>query len=686
MPIKQWCSRAGTMLLHHGKEFCTRCCMWLAVRSNRIRLAVSLLCGAAFWIVLTLAAYPAAGAFGCAGVLGTLLYWVQEKRVLLLSRTLWLLGPLVSFFAVECMIGNWVPVPYSCMLSGKEILLNLVWYYMVAGLLYGICGRRKLSAILCASFFLVIGLIDSYFFAFRGRVIFPSDLLALRTAMNVIGEYQFLPSAEQVEGALLIAVYVLGMALTPRSHGRVRQNWRVVVPVTVLCVGYVAVFFFSPFLARTGFEGKLWTSLWRTRENGVVLNFTINLRYSTLEKPDDYDERIAALTQAYESEPSVTDPETVCPNIIAIMNESLCDLSVLGISTNEPSMPFLQSLTEHTIKGYTYVSVFGGHTANSEYEFLTGNSISFLPVGTVAYQMFTHPGDYSLVGQLKQMGYYSIAMHPYASSGWNRVSVYQRYGFDEMHFIEDFQQLAFIRDYCSDWSNYENLISVYEQHRSGTCANQPLFLFNVTMQNHGGYTANWDGLKQTVWLTGELENQFEAVDMYLSLARESDLAFQKLVEYFQTVQEPTVILMFGDHQPGLANEFYEAVFGVSKDSLSPTEAMCLYQVPYVIWANYDLEEKSYADCSLNYLSTVLLDAISYPKTGYQQFLSEMMQSLPILTRNFYQDALGAKSGNPADLSAQAQAFLADYRVLQYHGIKAGSKRVDAYFNLIPGAG
>ena len=113
-------------------------------------------------------------------------------------------------------------------------------------------------------------------------------------------------------------------------------------------------------------------------------------------------------------------------NLIVVMNESFSDLSVLpGVETNMDAMPFLRSLTENTVKGYAYSSVFGGTTANSEYEFLTGNTTAFLPAGTVPYQMYVSDGDPTLVSQMKALGYRAVAAHPYRSSGWNRIPVYR---------------------------------------------------------------------------------------------------------------------------------------------------------------------------------------------------------------------------------------------------------------------
>ena len=88
------------------------------------------------------------------------------------------------------------------------------------------------------------------------------------------------------------------------------------------------------------------------------------------------------------------------------MNESFADLTIFeGLELEEDPTPFLHSMTENTIKGYAYSSVFGGTTANSEYEFLTGNTTAFLPAGTVPYQMYVSSGDPTLVGQMAALGY-----------------------------------------------------------------------------------------------------------------------------------------------------------------------------------------------------------------------------------------------------------------------------------------
>lgn len=86
------------------------------------------------------------------------------------------------------------------------------------------------------------------------------------------------------------------------------------------------------------------------------------------------------------------------------------------------------------------------------------------------------------------------------------------------------------------------------------------------MQNHSGYQMSWDNLPREVWLTGSLEGRFQTVNQYLSLIYQSDLAFEYLIDYFSQVEEPTMILLFGDHQPQVATNFYTDVLGMEPDT------------------------------------------------------------------------------------------------------------------------
>lgn len=596
---------------------------------------------------------------------------IKDKR----SQLLWYIGPVISFVSMEYMIGNITLLPIDSELSLLQVFLNLIWYYMISGAIFLLVGRRNLSAGISATLFWILGNIETYVYRFRWRVIFPSDLYAAETALSVMDNYDFTPSSEQIVAAIIHLVYLVFLMRIPRQRKRELPRTVVMMSAAGLSAAYIAIFAYTPFLNAVGLGSEIWESMWDTKRNGILLNFTINLKNSNVEKPDGYSKEAAERIANTVEVPRAGNKR---PNVIAIMNAAFSDISVLGdVKTNADCMPFIYSLSENTVKGYAYSSVFGGHTANSEYEFITGNTMAFLPAGTVAYQMFVDKGDYSLGSYFNSLGYHTTFMHPYYSSGWNRAKVYRNFGFDKVMFQNDFLFTNRIRDYISDTSNYNNLIREYEL----SSKKEPVFIFNVTMQNHGGYSAERENLDESVFLTGDLKGRYENVDTYLSLIRETDNAFREFVTYFSEQDEPTIIILFGDHQPNLGSSFYETIMGKPQDMLSLKEASKMYKVPFVIWANYDIKEKTGIETSINYLSSLMLKTAGLPLTGYHEFLSELSDQIPVITNIQFRDKNGVWTNKDEELSDRSQYMLKKYRILQYNGISDNSNRVDDFFFL-----
>ena len=601
---------------------------------------------------------------------------LAERQLAWTGRALLLLLPVLAFVLVEYLNYNswddFTPV---------QIALNLAWYYLLELVFYFVRRRRRVAAAKWAfGIAWGIGMANHYLISFRGRTLFPGDFLTLRTAANVAGNYDYRPDSMQWLTIGIFAAVLVLLSFLPREEKR-PFDWRGFAPAAAGTAVFLAAFFGTGWVEGLGIEPSMWT----TRGNGLVLNFTVCLKYMKVEKPDSYSqETLAALAGENPSDAADTaasaDGGTRPVNVIVIMNESLSDLSVLpGVESNMDAMPFLRSLTENTVKGYAYSSVFGGTTANSEYEFLTGNTTAFLPAGTVPYQMYVSPGDPSLVGQMEALGYTTIAAHPYRSSGWNRPTVYADYGFDEVYFESDFQDRAYMRGdertgYVTDRCDYENLIRWYEEKEEG----QPLFLFNVTMQNHSAYQMAWTNLPKEVWLTGELENRFQTVNQYLSLVYQSDQAFEDLINYFSQVEEPTMILLFGDHQPQVATNFYTDVLGTSPDTATAQKKQ---MVPFVLWANYDIPEAQGVELSLNYLSALLMDTANLPMTGYQKFLSQLWETAPVINTVGIQDAQGNWYGENAALPEELDGAIEDYKVLLYNNVFDKKDRVESFFTL-----
>ena len=325
------------------------------------------------------------------------------------------------------------------------------------------------------------------------------------------------------------------------------------------------------------------------------------------------------------------------------------------------------------------VSVKGGNTANTEYEFLSGDTMAFLPAGSVVYQQYIKDEVPTLASYLRDLGYSTTAIHPYLASGWDRDTVYPLMGFEEFLDIDTFSDPLYIRNYISDESAFDKVIEVFENKEEGESA----FIFEVTMQNHSGYSKEYPGFEESVFLTGYEESQkntqIRAVEKYLTLIKASDSAFEKLIGYFETVEEPTVIVMFGDHQPSdYITNVISRLTGYDMES-SLEEYQKTYEVPYVIWNNMGLELGENMELtSVNYLAACLLESLDLPLTQYQEFLLQLREELPVICAGAYIDKDGVYHSYSEEDAVYGD-LLNNYNILQYNHLTDWKNRVDSVF-------
>ena len=577
-------------------------------------------------------------------------------------------GPVFMYTLVEILNNN-RPFAYFSIL---QVALNLFWYFLVFFLCYLISGRMKLASGIAAALFFILGNINHYVFSFRGRTIFPGDIFSLRTAANVAGGYDYTPDNTQIIIFFVFLAYIVVLLALPRTKDVRRPKIIVTTTVGLIAAVYIAVFFHTDFLANIGIEPSMWT----TRGNGLVLNFCVSLRYSAGEEPEGYSESSAKKITANVSDASTDAEEPV--NVIVIMGEAFSDLEVMGkLPVNQPVMPYYNRLSGNCIKGWAYSSVFGGTTANSEYEFLTGNTMNFLPDDTVPYQLYVDNYSTSIVGQMNTLGYRTVAMHPYLESGWNRVSVYANFGFDEVYFKDDFTNRKYMRNYITDRCNYENIARIFEEKQEG----EKLFIFNITMQNHSAYNVEYKGLPDLIRLQDPMDGVFPRVDQYLSLMKQSDMALEWLINYFSSIDEKTVILLFGDHQPQVEREFYEAMLGGDLETRNNTSLQYRQMVPYCLWANYDIDGGTGKDLSLNFLGPLLMETAGLEMTGYQSFLHRVSQKLPVINALGFITDTGDYYESIDDLPTDYKSLANDYQILQYNEVFGKNNKLHEFFEL-----
>lgn len=569
--------------------------------------------------------------------------------------------PVLNFWLLEWFTHN----PFETMKPYVQ-WMNVALFWFSALFLFGLTGRVSRALGIQTVFCIIYGLANYFVLEFRGAPIQPWDILSIGTAASVADNYEYKLDKDALTALIgLLALLVMEFFLRagfPRS-GKKRRIWiartALCLVTGLLCFGYTKMLHNEDFVQKKlRLYDKLFTPTTIQFKNGTVTAFLMELQYMSVEKPAGYSEDSAKEALAsYETE----DVPERTPNIIVIMNEAFSDPAVLGqFSTNEDYMPFVHSLldgAEDTVSGLLNVSVKGGNTANTEFEYLTGSSMAFLPYGSIPYQQYIKDETPSMASWLSDFGYRTVAMHPYRAAGWDRNKVYPLMGFDEMYFEEFYEDSALIRKYVSDEADYEKLIRIYEQKEPG----EPLFLFNVTMQNHSSYNdwADYDNFTPDITADGI---DSDVLSAYLSLMKLSDQAIEELVQYFSEEEEDTVIVFFGDHQPtdSVINPILK-LNGTTSSALSPEEEAGRYQVPFFIWANYDIEEESGLNISANYLASRTLDAAGLPKPGYFSFLTELEKQVPVISANHVSLSDGTFSA--AD---EQDDLLNEYRTFQYY--------------------
>lgn len=569
--------------------------------------------------------------------------------------------PVLNFWLLEWFTHN----PFETMKPYVQ-WMNVALFWFSALFLFGLTGRVSRALGIQTVFCIIYGLANYFVLEFRGAPIQPWDILSIGTAASVADNYEYKLDKDALTALIgLLVLLVMEFFLRagfPRS-GKKRRIWiartALCLVTGLLCFGYTKMLHNEDFVQKKlRLYDKLFTPTTIQFKNGTVTAFLMELQYMSVEKPAGYSEDSAKEALAsYETE----DVPERTPNIIVIMNEAFSDPAVLGqFSTNEDYMPFVHSLldgAEDTVSGLLNVSVKGGNTANTEFEYLTGSSMAFLPYGSIPYQQYIKDETPSMASWLSDFGYRTVAMHPYRAAGWDRNKVYPLMGFDEMYFEEFYEDSALIRKYVSDEADYEKLIRIYEQKEPG----EPLFLFNVTMQNHSSYNdwADYDNFTPDITADGI---DSDVLSAYLSLMKLSDQAIEELVQYFSEEEEDTVIVFFGDHQPtdSVINPILK-LNGTTSSALSPEEEASRYQVPFFIWANYDIEEESGLNISANYLASRTLDAAGLPKPGYFSFLTELEKQVPVISANHVSLSDGTFSA--AD---EQDDLLNEYRTFQYY--------------------
>lgn len=536
---------------------------------------------------------------------------LRWNRALLLQAALLLVPPVTAFYLMQFILGAYPWQMTLGVVAANAICIGAVYYLLCA-----LTGRWVISCVLLHIISGIWGAANYFVSVYRGTPVLPWDLTALGTASAVSSSYDFTPTWQM---ALAIVCVVLACVLLWRKAGSGRLPLISRLACVVGCLLCLIPILQPTRLGWFGVKTDVWDQTGAYRTNGALATFLRNTEFMEVEEPADASpERLGQIMEQAEQTDIPLQTSVDHPNIIAIMNESWADFEEFG------NLELTESVTD-------YIS--------------------------------------SLASLLREEGYETRAFHPGERTSWQRNQAYPLLGFDSFKCGEDMDvPQTMEHGYVSDQSDFEQIIWEFEHKEEG----QPLFLFNVTIQNHGSYTVK--DYPAQVHLADQ-PGVYPMAEQYLTLANKTDEAFQTLVDYFSQCDEPTIIVMFGDHQPSVEQGFLDKAYGVTQDEMTMEQYMDKFRVPFVIWANYPLELEGPQETSLNFLAQYVLAYSGIPTDSYGRFLWSLQDILPALTFVGYKDTLGAAYSH---LETNGYtSLIEDYQALQYDRLFGGE---DSYFH------
>ena len=548
-----------------------------------------------------------------------------------------------------------------------------------------------LATLIAAIFGCVPAAVDFYTLQLRGEPFLPWDLAQVSEAAGVASAAGIHIQTSMVVSIVLILLLLVASFFLYR--GRKKLNWKprvlgVAASAAAICGLLFGVFLQPAVTQAIGILPDAWMQDRYYRYYGVTTSFLTNLTNLEISKPDDYSEdavneilddtaaagnyqtaplypaSYGAVTPAGESEQS--------PTIIYVMDESYWDVSELeqyGFAFDTDVSANLHRLQATSASGRADSPSFGGGTCDVEFEALTGYSVSYLPNGSKPYQQHVTRPMFSLPNYLKTQGYQTAAVHCFWAKYWSRDTAYPNLGLDTFLSLEKMTHVNKVRRHywtsglVTDDSMADQIIQQYESMKASSDA--PVFLHAVTMQNHTNYNKDNYPDDQRVKVlnapSGISRSTLGALEDFATGIRDADAMLGRLTDYFSQVDEPVILVFWGDHyNPIDSNYDVFTKSGYASDSSADPR---LHQTTLLMWSNYSQQPVDLGTIAAYDISPVMMNIYGLKQPLYFQYLNRQLQvAYRTNTRGTVMNRDGTTTQEPTALQQQ---WSANHWLLQY---------------------
>ncbi|OOF45871.1 LTA synthase family protein [Rodentibacter trehalosifermentans] len=337
----------------------------------------------------------------------------------------------------------------------------------------------------------------------------------------------------------------------------------------------------------------------------VFLNLPMSCRGIFFKVPqflgegENFTKKMTALYAEQTEQAPTTKPDIV----VALLESTLNPHQFAFTQQNIPPLPMFEQQNDTVFISPLRVHTFAGATWRSEFSFLAGvpcTDFGALASG-VFYSVVPHLQS-SFVKNLRAQGYFCVALSPFTKGNYNAKSAYDHFGFDLMLQPQDLGYPAPLSKNLWTISSEEMMtytrMILEKQHPSLENINQPLFVYVLTMREHGPYRLDMEN-RYNLAMPELSDKSISALNDYTQRIVALNDAIEKMDDYLHQRNKPFVFGYFGDHQVAFDN----AIPAKKGDLPLPD-----YITQFVVRTNVDTTFKQEQDfLDLAFAGGVLLD-------------------------------------------------------------------------------
>lgn len=465
--------------------------------------------------------------------------------------------------------------------SPMTFLYNTFLIFFTFSIAY-LVKRRIFVYVMVSIFWLATGITNGVILCYRITPFTVTDLALLESVMSIIPNYLNTVQIVLVAaaGVLVIIALVLVFIFMPKHKQKINYKKSV---AGVLLLGLIMFGFTNLAISQSWVSTYFGNLGYAYRDYGFPYCFVNTWLNTGISAPKDYssDEILGLFTkdelQDLSSVEVSEDDGERKPNVIFLQLESFFDPTLMGnLYFSEDPVPNFRKLKEDYSTGFLTVPAVGAGTANTEFEVLSGMRVRFFGPGEYPYKsILTDKTCETIAYDLKRLGYGTHAIHNHRGAFYGRNKVFPNLGFDTFTSLEYMNNVA---KTPKNWAKDDVLIGEIFAALESTKSED--LVYTVSVQGHGQYPTTQVIENPTITMSGiKAESEAHAFEYYLQQIHEMDEFIGELTKSLKKLDEPTVLVLYGDHLPSLD---IDATDLVNKN---------IYQTQYVIWNNFGIKKE-----------------------------------------------------------------------------------------------